>query len=248
MKTLVLDIETGPSLAYVWSLWDQNVSLKQVEEFGEVLCFAAKWLDKKSVIYKSSYHHSKEEMVQEAWDLIDQADAIIHYNGRAFDIKHLNREFLLAGMMPPSAHKDIDLLTVARRRFKFTSNKLDHVAQQLGLGGKLQHAGFELWKGCLEGDKASWETMKKYNKQDVVLTEEVYYKLRPWIHNHPNTLLYDDKANPYSCRVCGSANLQKRGYTYTAMSRFQQYQCNDCGSYQSDKSRDLAAVSKSVTV
>jgi len=243
MKILVLDIETRPSLGYVWQLWDQNISLSQLVEVGEVICFAAKWLDGKKIIFKSTYHHSKEEMVQKAWDLIDEADAVIHYNGKGFDIKHLNREFLLAGLTPPSPHKDIDLLTVCRGRFKFLSNKLDHVANQLGLGNKISHAGFQLWIDCMAGNKKAWGEMRNYNMHDVVLTEQLYYKLLPWIKNHPNVNLYNGDDNKFACR-CGSVNLHKRGYQYTGAGRYQQYQCNDCGAYNADRKRNLSAALK----
>ena len=243
MRVLVLDIETRPSMGYIWSLWDQNVPLVRVTEVGEVVCFAAKWLDQKKIHFKSVYHHSKEEMIQSAWDLIDEADAIIHYNGRAFDIKHLNREFLLSGMTPPSPHKDIDLLTVARSRFKFLSNKLDHVADQLGLGHKTEHSGFELWKGCMQGDKKSWATMKEYNINDILLTEQVYYKLFPWIQNHPNVPLHDG-LDEELCKQCKSPNLQRRGYAYTNVSRFARVVCKDCGTWGRIGKSDLVAKVK----
>lgn len=240
-KLLVIDIETRPSLGYVWQLWDQNISLSQLLEVGEVICFAAKWVGQKKVTFKSVYHHSKEEMVQSAWDLMNEADAIIHYNGRAFDIKHLNREFLLAGLKPPSPHKDIDLLTVARSRFKFVSNKLDHIAEQLGLGTKVSHSGFQLWTDCLKNDPAAWKKMKEYNIHDIVLTEQVYEILKPWIKNHPNVALYNG-SEIFACRNCASEDLQKRGYAYTASSRYQQYCCNNCGAWNRDTTRDLAAT------
>lgn len=244
MRILVLDIETRPSLGYIWQLWDQNVSLSQLVEVGEVICFAAKWLDGKKVFFKSVYHHSKEEMIQTAWDLMDEADAIIHYNGKSFDIKHLNREFLLAGLTPPSPHKDIDLLSTARSRFKFVSNKLDHVAEQLGLGGKIEHSGFSLWVGCMNNDKASWAAMKEYNINDIFLTEKLYYLLLPWIKSHPHVALHDGHGD--GCENCGSLNYQKRGFYYTPTSRYQQILCKDCGTWGKIGKRDLASEVKSV--
>jgi DNA polymerase elongation subunit (family B) len=244
MKILCLDIETRPSLGYIWQLWDQNISLSQLVEVGEVICFAAKWLDGKKIFFKSVYHHGKEDMVQTAWDLMNEADAIIHYNGKSFDIKHLNREFLLAGLKPPSPHKDIDLLTTARSRFKFLSNKLDHVAEQLGLGGKIKHSGFDLWIGCMNNDKASWAAMKEYNIQDILLTEKLYYALLPWIKSHPHVPIHNGTEE--GCENCGSLNLQRRGYYYTPTSRYQRVVCKDCGTWGRIGCRDLAGTVKSV--
>lgn len=238
MKTLLLDLETRPSMGYVWSLWDQNVSLSQLVEVGEVICFGAKWLGSKKIHFKSIYHHSKKEMLDSAWKLMNEADAIIHYNGRAFDIKHLNREFLLAEMAPPSPHKDIDLLTVARGRFKFVSNKLEHVATQLGLGGKTSHEGFQLWVDCMKNDKTAWSKMKEYCINDVLLTEQVYEKLLPWIKTHPSIPLYDG-VEDLACKNCGSTNIQRRGYAYTNVSRFPKFLCKNCNTWGRGRKSDM---------
>ena len=179
MKTLIIDIETAPHLAWCWGMWDQRIGLNQLVKTTDVLCFAAKWHGRKQVTFRSSYEHGHEEMITEAHRLMDEADAIVHYNGVAFDMKHLRREFLLAGLPPTSEHKDIDLLKTVRQQFKFASNKLDHVATELGLGSKVAHSGFELWVGVMQGDRASLKKMREYNVQDIHLTEAVYDRLLP---------------------------------------------------------------------
>jgi DNA polymerase elongation subunit (family B) len=229
IKILTIDIETRPSLAYVWGLWDQNVALNQVEEFGTVISWAAKWHGSKTVYFASDYHDGHTEMVRKAWQMLDEADVVVGYNSRAFDMKHLNREFVLAGMPPPSSYIDVDLMSVVKQRFKFPSNKLQHIATALGLGSKLQHDGFDLWVGCMRGDEKSWKTMKKYNCQDVVLTEKVYDRLLPWIKNHPHRGLYGGTTD--ACPRCGHGELISRGYHSTRTGRYKTVQCKSCGGY-----------------
>src|SRR5690242_13408889 len=144
MKALVIDIETSPNLAHVWGLFNQNVSINQLRESTQVICWAAKWVGKPGVLFASDHHDGHEVVVQQAWELIDEADSLVTYNGANFDTKHLNREFLLAGLAPPSPVLQIDLLRTMRKQFRFTSNKLDHVSQQLGVGKKVKHEGHEL--------------------------------------------------------------------------------------------------------
>lgn len=238
MKTLVLDIETSPSLAYVWSLWDQNISLGALTEVGQVICFAAKWLGEEETMFYSDFHDGHETMVSRAHQLLDEADAVIHFNGRSFDIKHLNREFLLQGLTPPSPHKDIDLLTVCRGRFKFLSNKLQHIAEQLGLGGKEETGGFNTWVRCMANDEDAWADMRKYNIGDVVLTEKVYERLRGWVKGHPSHANFDNDGTEIpACPNCGSSHLQKRGFYRTQVSTFQQYHCQSCGAWSREGSR-----------
>jgi hypothetical protein len=58
MKTLFLDIETTPMQVYAWGLFDQNISIDQIIKSTEMLCFGARWLDGKKVIFRSVYHTS----------------------------------------------------------------------------------------------------------------------------------------------------------------------------------------------
>lgn len=228
MRRLVLDIETSPSLAHVWGLWNQNVSLSQLRESGRVICFAAKWYGERGVLFYSDFHDGHEAMVRGARELMDEADAIIHYNGKRFDMPHLHREILTAKLDPPSPHQDIDLCDVAKRRFRFVSNKLDHVAAELGVGSKVKHAGHSLWTRCMAGEEKAWDTMRRYNVGDVRLTEKLYTRLLPWIPGHPNHNLYTGDAEDV-CPNCGGSKLQRRGYKATGVSTYQQYQCQDCG-------------------
>jgi uncharacterized protein YprB with RNaseH-like and TPR domain len=180
MKTLYLDIETTPIKAYVWGLWDQNVSIDQIIEPTEMLCFGARWGNSKKVIFKSVHHDGKKVMLEELHKLMEEADVLVGWNSAAFDHKHINREFLENGIAPPSPVKDLDLMSVVKANFQFPSNKLDYVAQKLGVGAKVKHSGFSLWIKCMAGDPKAWVEMKKYQIQDVNLLIDLYDILLPW--------------------------------------------------------------------
>lgn len=239
-KLLTIDIETSPNLAYVWSLWDENIPLARLIESTDILCFAAKWYGTNKVEFYSQRDHGKETMVKEAHTLIDEADYLIHYNGKRFDYPHLCREFLLAKLPPPSPTTHIDLLQVVRQRFKFASNKLDHVAKELGVGTKVHKSvDFDLWTGCMNDDPKAWEIMERYNKQDVRLTEKVFDELRGWLGSLINIGLFTGKEG--TCTGCGSDHTQKRGPRYKGKKLVQQWVCMDCGQWWTDD-RALAKV------
>ena len=166
MRILLLDIETAPNAGYFWGLWKQNIGISQIEVPGYTICWAAKWLKEREVMFDSVHESRPKAMFKRIHKLVDEADAVIHYNGTRFDMPHLNSGFLEHDLDPPSSYKNIDLLQPARRKFQFTSNKLDFVAQTLGLGSKLQHKGMALWLGCMAGKEADWRVMKRYNIQD----------------------------------------------------------------------------------
>jgi DNA polymerase elongation subunit (family B) len=241
VKLLTLDIETSPSLAYVWRLFKENIPLARLVETGEVICVAAKWHGSDEVMFFSTFHDGKQEMLNAIYNLLSEADAVITYNGKKFDIPHLNREFILAGMTPPAPYAQIDLYWTARQKFNFISNKLDNIAQELGIGAKFEHAGFQLWIDCMKGDADAWEQMKTYNMQDVVLTEKLYDRMLPWIASHPTAALYVDPEAPDAgkpaCPNCASTKLKPRGRAYTSVTVFQRYRCDDCGKWSRSGSR-----------
>lgn len=241
MKILFLDLETSPNLAHVWGLWQQNVAITQLVSSTEVICFGARWNDSDKVIFKSVHHHGKEAMLDEMHRLLDAADVVIGWNSISFDTKHMNREFLENGYLPPAPFKDLDLMRVVKSNFRLPSNKLDYVSQLLGVGAKVQHSGFQLWLDCMAGKSAAWKEMKEYQIQDVNLLVDLYEILKPWIKNGPHSALHDGVEG--GCRNCSSTNLQRRGVAKTSTATYQRFQCQDCGSWnRGSKSLTTAAM------
>jgi DNA-directed RNA polymerase subunit RPC12/RpoP len=171
-----------------------------------------------------------EDFLSTIHDMINDADGVIHYNGKAFDMKHLNREFLLNDMDPPSSYVDIDLLTTMRREFKMASNKLEWVSIALGYEGKVQHRGVQLWIDCQEHNcPKAWKEMKRYNMRDVTEMEPIYHDLLPWIKQHPNHGHYLG-GEKIVCHYCGSENIKKDGIERRTIVPYQRYRCLDCRS------------------
>lgn len=229
MRILFLDIETSPNKVYVWGLWQQNVAPTQIIESSKVLCWAAKWHHEQRVRFESCQHGDERTMVMKMHALLVQADMVVHYHGSAFDMPTLNKEFLLYELAPPPPIRELDLLRVVRKRFRFPSNRLDYVCKRLGLGEKFEHEGQELWNKCLHGDRHAWATMKAYNQQDVRLLERLYHRLLPWIKTHLNWGVF--RQSGLVCPNCGSAQAQRRGTATSLVGVYQRYQCTACGSW-----------------
>jgi len=224
----MLDIETAPHKVYAWGLYDQRIALNQIVEPGYTLCYAAKWHGSREMLFDSVQHSKPLAMLKGVHKLLDEADAVCHYNGERFDIPTLEGEFAIHGLNPPSPIKHIDLLKTCRRRFKFASNKLDYVAQRFGLGKKTAHKGMPLWHACMQGDAAAWRIMERYNRQDVRLLEKLHDELRPWIKNYPNVGVFDGRQ---CCPKCGHTRVQSRGSYVTRDRKYPQFQCRGCFSW-----------------
>lgn len=237
MKILYLDIETAPNKVYSWGLFKQNIAINQIVEPGYTLCWAAKWHNNKEVMFESVMS-DEYEMLEGMFNLLDEADAVVHYNGKKFDIPTLNKEFIQVGLGVPSPYHQIDLYQVVRKQFRFPSNKLDYVSKALGLGSKVKHMGMDLWKKCMDGDEAAWKSMERYNKQDVRLLPKLYDELLPWIKDHPNYSLFSNNERPV-CTNCGSPKVQSRGVQHTRTQTYRRYQCSKCGTWMRSRFTEI---------
>lgn len=224
-RILVLDIETKPTLAYIWRAWDENTTPDKVVENGGLLCFAAKWVGNPTKIFYSEWDDGHEAMVLAARELLDEADAVVTYNGDKFDLPILRGEFLLAGLNDAAPVTSIDVIKTVKK-LGFLMNRLAYIGPLLNAGRKLKHEGFELWSKVLKGDETAQRKMKRYNIQDVVVLELLYKKIIPFIKSHPH--LGDKK---HACGACGSNHVQSRGFRRTKYFKIQRIQCQDCGSW-----------------
>lgn len=242
-KTLFIDIETFPLVVNTWGLWQQNVI--NTLRWSTICACSWKWKDGKQTTkalpdykgYKPGAVND-EKLVNELWELLDEADIVVAHNGDDFDIKKMNARFVKYGLTPPTPYKTVDTKKVAKRLFRFDSASLNNICSYLGIGKKMSTGGFELWEGCLAGDTKSWEKMKKYNAHDVRLLEEVYDRMLPWMNDHPNKGLW----RPNSCPKCGSDRLQSRGLARTITRNYRRFQCMDCGGW----SRSTQSESKTL--
>lgn len=236
-KILVFDIETKPIIGHVWSLWENNVGLNQIEKDWSVLSWSAKWLDAppEEVMYQDQRGvkdiDDDKKLIQGIWNLLDEADIVITQNGKKFDVKKLNARFILNGMSPPSSFRHIDTQEIAKRHFAFTSNKLAYMTDKLctvykKLTDHGQFPGHMLWVECMKDNILAWQEMELYNKYDVLSLEELYHKLIVW-DNRINFNVYSDSLDTI-CK-CGGKDFMKNGFYFTNAGKFQKSRCKSCG-------------------
>lgn len=230
-KILVLDIETSPNLAWVWGAWKQNVGYNQFVQHRKMMSFAGKWYGNDRIFTRNLFHHTEDDMVLTLCALLDAADIVVTHNGKRFDIPVVRSRAIELSIPPFSPIKQVDTYQVAKRLFGFELNSLAYLARYLGVKEKSDHKkfpGFELWEECLRWNAEAWEEMVKYNVQDILVLEEIYEKMMPWMDDHPHVFV-DDPFAPV-CPKCGGT-VQRRGFYYTNVNKYQRYRCNDCGGW-----------------
>ena len=231
-KILVLDIETAPGEAYIWSLYDNGpIPLERLKRPGRILCWAAKFVGE-SEVYQRDERDGRAIMLVGLRELLVEAEAVVTYNGTRFDLPRINGELVERRLRPVPRPTHIDLYKTVKG-LGLMSGKLAYVSELLDIGAKTRTGGFGLWRKIIEeNDKRAWATMLRYNAQDVRLTERLYKRLRPYIAGHPRLRASGDRPE---CEVCGSARLQSRGYRYTRMYKIHRYQCTSCGHWPEGK-------------
>ena len=239
-KVLLLDLETAPKIAFIWKFWKENVNPNQVISDGFIMTASMKWLGDDNTFTEvcgfKGVKYDDELLCMLLREMLDKADVVIAHNAKKFDLPTFNARCAFHKIPPPSPYKVIDTLEVARKKFKFDSNKLEYLARYLGCKLKGTHGkfpGFTLWLECLKGNSEAWDEMVEYNKLDVDVLEQVYLRLRPWMDNHPNIAHIQGRA--VACPKCGSYHIQKRGVYKTNVGSYQRYYCNACGGWSRER-------------
>lgn len=231
-KILFWDSEFTPAISYTWSNRPKFLSNDFLIEPARMLCWGARWYDKKKVV-TADERAGRREMLEGIRDLLSEADMVVSYNGIGYDTKKLNGELMSEGIAPPAPYKEIDLFRVYKKNASMYSGKLDYVAERMIGQRKVDTGGFTLWKGVMAGDEKSWRKMLTYQRQDVNLLVDLYEAMLPWIRMpHPV-----NQEEGLVCRNCGSDHLHRRGEARTLQGVYARYQCQSCSAWQRGATR-----------
>lgn len=235
VKTLLIDIERLPG-SFTADFWDMNafknrrIHADQVTAWPSTICFAAAWYGapKNQTAFHAAWDEGADAMHQAAFDLYDEADLVITYNGIGFDNKHLTSGWTERNMGRPSTWRDIDLLRVARQSQGWESKTLDAVCKRLGLEAKNDKYDPRVAKAAMAGDTKAQRKLRRYNINDTRIMAAVYERLMPFIKSHPHVAPSLGLERP-TCPRCGSTAVTRTG-TYTpGVFNYPEYSCTDCG-------------------
>lgn len=151
------------------------------------------------------------------------------HNCDKFDMKELRTRAILTDNLMFPVYRTLDTLKKSRQYFRFASNKLDYIGKALGIGRKLDHEGMKMWIDiCEHKDEKQQAKMLEYCQQDVILLEDVYTAISPYIYHNTNFAVLKGKPKFY-CPECASKNVQLSHTDATAMGVIRRHmKCNDC--------------------
>lgn len=232
-RRLFFDVETSPNIGLFWQAgYKQSISYDNIVKERAVICICYKWEGEEDV-YGLTWDskQSDKKMLADFVKVANHADELVGHNGDKFDLPWIRTRCLLHGIEMFPKYTTIDTLKISRQQFRFNSNRLNYIAQYLGIGQKIK-TEFNLWKNVLlEKDKDALAHMVEYCKEDVRLLEQVYQRLSQHTYSktHYGVVYGQDRG---SCNNCGSDELIKQRVRVTAAgTRYIQYRCKTCGKH-----------------
>lgn len=252
-KVLVFDIETLPIIGTFWGTGKQYIGHDNILEDWVVLSWSAKSLFDSHTIGdiltqdeikrrlatvidpNPDPHNADLRIIKRMWKLLDEADVVIHQNGKKFDMRKLNARFIHYGLPPYQPVHQIDTLEASRAAFGTSSHKLDYMTKFLSLERK-RPTDYDLWIGSMYGNPKSLQEMYDYGINDTVILEDYYARIRAWIPNHPNfsayTNTYVEATDEVSCPVCRHViheSLITGTYKTPVGNEYDSFRCPHCG-------------------
>ncbi len=183
-RILIYDLEVSPNIGFFWQTGNRlSIGPDSIIHERAIICIAYKWLGEEKVHCIKWNKGNDKELCKKFAKVIEQSTHTIAHNGDNFDQKWFMARCIFHGINTSKfTYRKIDTLKIARRLFRFNSNKLDYIGKYLGLGQKKDTGGFQTWKDIvLRNSTKAMSTMVYYCKGDVELLEKVYNKLNKYL-------------------------------------------------------------------
>lgn len=223
MNIIVYDLETTGLDA------EESILVAAYKWVGKSRVYTPSVLDYGEECSQHKLHFDEAPLVADIHRILSGADMMVTFNGKNFDFGVLQTKFMYYRLPPlqPMAH--VDLYQVAKTNMRIRPKSLKNIARYLGLENQKMELPFEVWREAAKGNVKALKILRKRGASDVLVTEELYGHLRPYVRQHPRINGYD------ACRRCGLDTLQRRGPAVTIY-RGQQYrfQCQNpaCGGWE----------------
>ena len=229
-KRLFYDIETSYNIVKAWRIgFNINLNMDDIIQERAIITIAYKWEGEEDVTVLSWNKGCDKEIIKDFVKVMAEADELVGHNVDRYDTKFIMARALKHNIPVLPKYQSTDTLKLAKKHFMLNSNKLDYIAQYLGIGHKTKHRGMEMWDDIiLRNDPKALEEMIEYNVQDVFLTEQVYHKLMEYSLpkvNHASKQTGDK----HTCPQCGSnhAELHKT-YISSSGTKTRLMNCLNC--------------------
>ena len=247
LNAVTLDIERLPGRHSTWHrgqtitgpFWDLNeikawagkrIHADDVSEWPRTICAAWKWYDQPDTVFAAEWEvGGYDGFMRAVWEVFDQADLIIGHNADRFDARHLMGGWAEMGLPAPSPYKVVDTLKIARGTFAYESNTLDALNKRLGIDAKTDKYDVKIARAAVNGDREAQDRIEGYNRGDIVASEALFDRLRPYAKGIPHLGMWTD--DELACPSCGSTMTATGKTVHANVQRYEHLTCPNCGSH-----------------
>lgn len=242
-KILLWDIESSHNLVLSFELYPDSISYKNILVERHIFCISYKWHGQKKIYTISILddvkkfnkdHHDDSYVLKKFSDVMSKADAHVAHYGNNFDVKMLNARLAINELPPLPKIISLDTYVTAKKYFRFNSNRLDYLGKLLGYEGKMKNP-VDLWQKCFDGDVKALQHMSKYNRRDIQILDHVFERLMPFVKNNQLNMGMFLRGARCPNPICGSDNIEWRGYNYTRTNKFRRFVCRECGGWSDER-------------
>tara|TARA_R110000851_G_scaffold40951_1_gene102981 strand:- start:1212 stop:2159 length:948 start_codon:yes stop_codon:yes gene_type:complete len=221
-KVMVYDIETSLVRADVWGTGKMYLRHDQLvpgpEGETRIISIAWKYVGEDEVYDLRWDDGCDKEMMREFMAYYNRCDMVIGQNNNSFDNKLVAVRAAKHGLFLNRFVKSFDIYRKVKSVFKLQSYSMKYMAEYFGLTLKQSHEGIRMWKMIQYGtpeQKAEYlQKMVDYNIGDIVTTEELYMKLRPYMGTITHLGVSGGKPR-WHCPVSGSDDVEWYNTIYT---------------------------------
>jgi DNA polymerase III epsilon subunit-like protein len=242
IKVIVFDVESSFMQVGVFQLSEQYIPADHILKESILICWSAKYLNESEIVHdcltsEEALLNDDKRIVVSLHNLLNKSDVLIGHNIVSFDLRKINERFLYHSLPPIVKSQTIDTYLISKQNFLFASNSLKAINKHLGIKQKLDNEGFSLWVKSMNGNSDALRDILLYCDTDVLATENLFYKIRPFIKKCPNIALFYD-TNEMRCPNCGSQVLSDEGFYYTSQNKYKSMRC-ECGALSRVKQSEI---------
>ena len=247
VNAVTLDVERIPGRHSTWHrgqaingpFWDLNeikawtgkrIHADDVKEWPRTICAAWKWYDQEGVEFAAEWQvGGYDGFMRAVWEVFDRADLIIGHNADRFDARHLMGGWAEMGLPAPSPYKVVDTLKIARGTFAYESNTLDALNKRLGVESKSDKYDVRVAQAAVNGDTEAQAVLESYNRGDIVASEALFDRLRPYAKGIPHLGMWTD--DEMACPSCGSTMAATGRTVHANVQKYEHLRCDNCGAH-----------------
>ncbi len=143
-------VKTSPNIGLFWEAgYKKNIDYSNIIQERAIICICYKWEDDKEVYaLQWDAKQNDKRMLEQFIEVANVANEMVGHNGDKFDLAWIRTRCLFHKIEMFPKYTTIDTLKVARQKFRFNSNRLNYIADFLGIGQKIK-TEYSLWKNIL---------------------------------------------------------------------------------------------------